>query len=199
MARVALEQACQRAGSMVFEASRQRQYPREPMMSSVVELMMLVSLGLRPSLHAAARWSSCRCRWPRCDDKVNPHGACGAARLGAGQRGASGAGDGATRRRGESGGWRLRILDGNHLPASHKRLAPLLIGVARPSGTRWWSRSRPGPGHGHRGARTRTRASVPWRGHWWPVHGQGSCGWPTVISAPAPCCGGSRRNRLHRA
>ena len=56
MARVALEQALP-AGWIdeVFEASRQRQYPRELMMSSVVELMMLVSLGLRPSLHAAAR------------------------------------------------------------------------------------------------------------------------------------------------
>ena len=56
MARVALEQALP-AGWIdeVFEASRQRQYPRELMMSTVVELMMLVSLGLRPSLHAAAR------------------------------------------------------------------------------------------------------------------------------------------------
>src|ERR1700755_465724 len=39
----------------VFEAERQRQYSRELMFSTVVELMMLVSLGLRPSLHAAAR------------------------------------------------------------------------------------------------------------------------------------------------
>ena len=56
MARVALEQALP-AGWIdeVFEASRQRQYPRELMVSSVVELMLLVSLGLRPSLHAAAR------------------------------------------------------------------------------------------------------------------------------------------------
>src|SRR3978361_1341091 len=38
-----------------FEAERQRQYSRELMFSTVVELMMLVSLGLRPSLHAAAR------------------------------------------------------------------------------------------------------------------------------------------------
>ena len=39
----------------VFEAHRQRQYPRELLFSTVVELMSLVSLGLRPSLHAAAR------------------------------------------------------------------------------------------------------------------------------------------------
>src|SRR3978361_480543 len=38
----------------VFEAERQRQYSRELMFSTVVELMTLVSLGLRPSLHAAA-------------------------------------------------------------------------------------------------------------------------------------------------
>ena len=39
----------------VFEEHRQRQYPRELLFSTIVELMSLVSLGLRPSLHAAAR------------------------------------------------------------------------------------------------------------------------------------------------
>ncbi|WDM66966.1 hypothetical protein K6978_15855 [Xanthomonas cucurbitae] len=39
----------------VFQAHRQRQYPRERLFSSVVKLMLLVTLGLRPSLHAAAR------------------------------------------------------------------------------------------------------------------------------------------------
>ena len=56
MARVALEQALPASWiDAVFEANRQRQYPRELLMSTVVELMMLVSLGLRPSLHAAAK------------------------------------------------------------------------------------------------------------------------------------------------
>jgi hypothetical protein len=41
----------------VFATSRQRQYPRELLFSTVVELMTHVSLGLRPSLHAAARQS----------------------------------------------------------------------------------------------------------------------------------------------
>ena len=56
MAGMALEQALP-AGWIdeVFEASRQRQYPRELLMSTVVELMMLVSLGLPPSLHAASK------------------------------------------------------------------------------------------------------------------------------------------------
>ena len=53
MARLALEQALPAAWvDEVFEANRQRQYPRELMFSTIVELM---TLGLRPSLHAAAR------------------------------------------------------------------------------------------------------------------------------------------------
>src|SRR5919112_2598098 len=56
MARTALEHAFPPDWvDAVFEAERQRQYSRELMFSTVVELMTLVSLGLRPSLHAAAR------------------------------------------------------------------------------------------------------------------------------------------------
>ena len=56
MARVVLERAIEPAWvDEVFEAHRQRQYPREVLFSTVVELVLLVSLGLRPSLHAAAR------------------------------------------------------------------------------------------------------------------------------------------------
>jgi len=56
MARLALEHALP-AGWVdeVFEAHRQRQYSRELLFSTVVELTTLVSLGLRPSLHAPAR------------------------------------------------------------------------------------------------------------------------------------------------
>jgi hypothetical protein len=39
----------------VFEAQRDKQYTRELLFSSVVDLMGLVALGLRPSLHAAAQ------------------------------------------------------------------------------------------------------------------------------------------------
>src|SRR3954466_13715554 len=39
----------------VFEEHRQRQYSRELLFSTVIELVTLVSLGLRPSLHVAAR------------------------------------------------------------------------------------------------------------------------------------------------
>ena len=56
MARLALERALPASwADEVFEQCRQRQYPRELMFSTIVELMTLVTLGLRPSLHAAAR------------------------------------------------------------------------------------------------------------------------------------------------
>src|SRR3712207_2964115 len=41
----------------VFEEHRERQYTRELLFSTVVDLMALVALGLRPSLHAAAQES----------------------------------------------------------------------------------------------------------------------------------------------
>ncbi len=56
MARLALEHALPASWvDDVFEAHRQRQYARELLFSTVVELTTLVSLGLRPSLHTAAR------------------------------------------------------------------------------------------------------------------------------------------------
>jgi hypothetical protein len=56
MARLALERALPAHWiDEVFDEHRQRQYPRELLFSTVVELMTLVTLGLRPSLHAAAR------------------------------------------------------------------------------------------------------------------------------------------------
>ena len=137
MARLALEHALP-AGWVdeVFEAHRQQQYSRELLFSTVVELTTLVSLGLRPSLHAAARQMpalpvSLACLY----DKVN-HTEPGVLRAlvrGSAERlrpvmaavGHSAA---------SLPGWRLRVLDGNHLPASEKRLAPLrgLRGAALP-------------------------------------------------------------------
>lgn len=56
MARITLEQAMPAAWiDDIFETNRQRQYPRELLFCTIVELMSLVCLGLRPSLHAAAR------------------------------------------------------------------------------------------------------------------------------------------------
>jgi hypothetical protein len=39
----------------VFEANRRHQYPKELLFSNIVELMTLVTSGLRLSLRAAAR------------------------------------------------------------------------------------------------------------------------------------------------
>jgi IS4 transposase len=128
MARMALQQALPAQWvDEVFEANRQRQYPRELLMSSVVELMLLVSLGLRPTLHAAARkMEQLPVSLTALYDKVNRtepqvlralvQGS--AARLAPVIAEVGGAPLSLP-------GWQLRIIDGNHLPASEKRLAPL--------------------------------------------------------------------------
>src|SRR5689334_6755150 len=127
MARVALEHALPSDWiNAVFEEHRQRQYSRELLFSTVIELVTLVSLGLRPSLHAAARTLE---RLPvsigALYDKVNrtEPGVLRALVRGSAERlGPVTAGwDGGA----SLPGWQLRVLDGNHLPASEKRLAPL--------------------------------------------------------------------------
>jgi IS4 transposase len=128
MARLALEHALP-AGWVdeVFEAHRQQQYSRELLFSTVVELTTLVSLGLRPSLHAAARqMPALPVSLGSLYDKVN-HTEPGILRAlvrGSAERLGpvmAAVGHGAA----SLPGWRLRVLDGNHLPASEKRLAPL--------------------------------------------------------------------------
>ncbi len=136
MARMVLEHALP-AGWVdeVFEAHRERQYSRELLFSTVVELTALVSLGLRPSLHAAARqMPTLPVSLGSLYDKVNH---TEPAILRALVRGSAGQlapvmaalGTGAS-----LPGWRVRVLDGRHLPASEKRLAPLrgLHGAALP-------------------------------------------------------------------
>lgn len=127
MARIALEQAMPATWiDEVFDAHRQRQYPRELLCSTVVELMTLVSLGLQPSLHAAARkMEHLPVSLAALYDKVNRtelpllralvQGS--SARL----QPIAAALDGG----GCMPGWQVRIVDGNHLPGSQKRLAPL--------------------------------------------------------------------------
>lgn len=111
----------------VFEQHRQRQYPRELLFSSIVELMMLVALGLRPSLHAAARKMGERlpvslaalyAKVQRTEPQLLRALVYGSAQrllplaehLPQSQ---------------SLAGWQLRVIDGNHLPASDKRLGPL--------------------------------------------------------------------------
>jgi hypothetical protein len=56
MAQLALQQALEESWvGELFERHRQRQYTRELLFSTTVDLMSLVALGLRPSVHAAAQ------------------------------------------------------------------------------------------------------------------------------------------------
>jgi IS4 transposase len=121
--------------AMVFEAHRQRQYARELLFSTVVELTTLVSLGLRLSLHAAARqMPSLPVSLASLYGKVN-HTEPGVLRAlvrGSAERLAPVMATLGTPA--SLPGWRLRVLDGNHLPGSEKRLLPLraLRGAALP-------------------------------------------------------------------
>lgn len=140
MAHLALDRALPaRWIDEVFEAHRQRQYPRELLFSSVVELMLLVTLGLRPSLHAAARKMAQRlpvslaalyAKVQRTEPAVLRALVQGSAErlvpLG-----------GCLPEQQSLPGWQLRVFDGNHLAASEKRLAPLrgLRGAALPGHT----------------------------------------------------------------
>ena len=127
MARTALEHALP-AGwiDAVFDEHRERQYSRELLFSTVVELVTLVSLGLRPSLHAAARtMPTLPVTLAALYDKVNrtEPGILRALVRGSAERLApvAAAVDSGT----ILPGWQVRVLDGNHLRASEKRLAPL--------------------------------------------------------------------------
>lgn len=127
MARVALERAIEPGWvDEVFETNRRRQYPRELLFSTVVELVTLVSLGLRPSLHAAAQKAgNLPVSLAALYDKVKrtePAILRGLVQ-GCAQRLAPVVEAMAIAP--SLPGWRLRVLDGNHLPASEKRLAAL--------------------------------------------------------------------------
>jgi IS4 transposase len=127
MARLALERALPAEWvDTVFEEHRERQYSRELLFSTVIELVTLVSLGLRPSLHAAARtMETLPVSLTALYDKVNrtEPAILRALVRGSAERLVPVA---AGWRSGPSlPGWEVRVLDGNHLPASEKRLAPL--------------------------------------------------------------------------
>jgi IS4 transposase len=131
MARLAIQHALSAEWiDALFERHRERQYTRELLFSTVVDLMELVALGLRPSLHAAARRALATgelgVSLQALYDKVNHSEpavlralvAGSAARL-APVRTALAAPAALLP------GYRLRVFDGNHLPASEKRVKPL--------------------------------------------------------------------------
>ncbi|MHC8325074.1 IS4 family transposase [Pseudomonas sp. LB1P83] len=136
MAKLVLEQTIAAEWvDQVFEEHRQRQYPRELLFSTIVELMSLVSLGLRPSLHAAARqMDDLPVSLAALYDKVSrtEPALLRALVTGSAQRLSP-----TIEELGCSAilpGWQLRIVDGNHLPSSEKRLGALRRerGAARP-------------------------------------------------------------------
>lgn len=112
----------------VFEQHSDTQYTRELLFSTVVDLMSLVALGLRPSLHAAAQKAQdLPVSITALYDKVNrvEPAVVQALVRGSAERLAPVM---APLRKGIAPwlpGWRVRVVDGNHLPASEKRLAPL--------------------------------------------------------------------------
>ena len=134
MARLTLQRAVGAAWvDRVFEAHRERQYTRELLFSTVVDLMSLVALGMRPSLHAAAQRAiadgELGVSLAALYEKVS-HAEPAVLRAlvrGSAERLApvvthlaAPAGD-----RPALAGYRLRIVDGNHLPATEHRVAPL--------------------------------------------------------------------------
>lgn len=112
----------------LFEEHRQRQYTRELMFSTVVDLMATVAVGLQPSVHAAAQArKDLPVSLAALYDKINKTEPSLARALVAGS--AQRLEPVAKEVRGKLAplcpGYRIRVLDGNHLPASEKRLAPL--------------------------------------------------------------------------
>ena len=126
MARALLEAAISRQWvDEVFEKNRERQYPRELMFSSIVSVMMMVTLGVRNSVNAAAKQARLGVSLQALYEKINrtEPGLMRALVQGSAQRL-----EPVVRPMGIEPllpGWRLRIIDGNHMPASQKRLKAL--------------------------------------------------------------------------
>lgn len=129
MTRMTLQQAISATWvDEVFEAHRTTQYTRELLFSTVVELMSMVAVGVRPSLHAAAKKAtglpvSLAALYKKID-RAEPAviralvqgSAVRLAPILAGLR---------RDPKPLLPGYRIRIVDGNHLSSSEKRLAPL--------------------------------------------------------------------------
>lgn len=129
MARLAVQRALDRTWiDSVFEGHRQSQYTRELLFSSVVEIMSVVAMGLRPSLHAAAKaYAGLPVSVTALYDKINhtDPGVIRALVQGSNDRLGPVLDSMQPVRAQTVEGYRLRIVDGNHLPASEKRLKPL--------------------------------------------------------------------------
>jgi IS4 transposase len=127
MGRMALEHALDPTWvDAVFDEHRQRQYSRELLFSTVVKLVSLVSLGLRPSLHAAAKkMEDLPVSVAALYDKVRRTEPAILRALVRGSAERLGPVVGPMAGAASLPGWQLRVIDGNHLPGSEKRLKPL--------------------------------------------------------------------------
>ncbi len=128
MARLVLQRAVSAEWmDSLFEEHRQRQYTRELLFSTVVGLMSVVALGLRPSLHAAAKAAEVGTSLAALYDKGNrmEPGLVRALVRGSAQRMEPVVEPLRTGQKPWAEGYRVRVIDGNHLPASEKRLKPL--------------------------------------------------------------------------
>jgi IS4 transposase len=127
MARLMVQRALDPAWlDALFEAERQRQYKRELLFSSVIDLMAEVALGLKPSVYAAAR---ARPQFPvsitALYDKINrtdPELVRALVR-GSAERFSPVLEQLTQGRAPWVRGYQIRIVDGNHFPATDKRLA----------------------------------------------------------------------------
>jgi IS4 transposase len=128
MVRMALERALDPSWvDQLFEEQRDRQYTREVLFSTVVELTSTVALGLQPSLHAAMQARrSLPVSLPALYGKIRrtEPGLMGGLVRGSFER-LEPIADAIAVRKEWVSGLRLRIVDGNHLPASEKRLGVL--------------------------------------------------------------------------
>ena len=132
LAQLALRRALQPEWvDALFAAHAEQQDTRELLFSTVVDLMALVAVGLRPSLHAAAREALAQgalgVSVPALYAKVN-HSEPAVLRALVRESAARLAPVVPHLRPGGGpwpAGYRVRVLDGNHLPASEKRVGPL--------------------------------------------------------------------------
>ncbi|MBD8533442.1 IS4 family transposase [Massilia sp. CFBP 13647] len=129
MARLALQHALKPAWlDKLFERKRGKQYERELLFSRTVELMSLVAVGLRPSLHAAAReCPELGVSLQALYDKVN-HTEPNLVRAlvtESAMRLDAVLAPMIKDKPLTAPGYRVRIVDGSHLPATEKRLKPL--------------------------------------------------------------------------
>ncbi|EAU69083.1 isrso13-transposase protein [Stigmatella aurantiaca DW4/3-1] len=128
MARLVLQRAVSAEWmDSLFEAHRKRQYTRELLFSTVVELMSVVAMGLRPSLHAGAKATEGGTSIAALYEKVNrmEPDLVRALVRGSAQRLEPVVQPLRTGEKPWAEGYRVRVMDGNHLPASEKRLKPL--------------------------------------------------------------------------